>query len=156
MGFLKPYFDQEYVISKIGISYNSQLLGWICILFLFERERDGPAARGPSNSLWSEEFHRNSVWRLCMQHRWCPSASVTSDTLWPHQIDPSIFTLSCALLIQPCLQPSWPKIFAHICICYLYFLNIIFSFRFTVCNLQLAFFSSLLFLTQGVAVCCFS
>ena len=36
----------------------------------------------------------------------CPSARVTSHILWPHQIDPSIFTPSCALLIQQCLQPS--------------------------------------------------
>ena len=36
----------------------------------------------------------------------CPSARVTSHILWPHQIDPSSFTPSCALLIQQCLQPS--------------------------------------------------
>ena len=48
----------------------------------------------------------------------CPSARVTSHILWPHQIDPSSFTPSCALLIQQCLQPSWPEIFALRSICY--------------------------------------
>ena len=76
----------------------------------------------------------------------CPSARVTSHILWPHQIDPSSFTPSCALLIQQCLQPSWPEIFALRSICYfLYFLNLLFSFRFTVCNLQIAFFFITLF-----------